>query len=155
MKLQVQLAGRDAVALKVKYLINAAREGLRAGVSEAGLMFETEAKTQVAVSTGRLRDAIHTEPVIDEPERQQVVVTPAVEADNPYGFDPPYARRIEYGFIGADSLGRIYHQAAQPYMRPAYDSRKDEASGAIKDGVRDALIDASNQAAGARNRRTR
>ncbi len=39
----------------------------------------------------------------------------------------PYGRRLEYGFVGADSLGRVYHQRAQPYMRPAAASMKEEA----------------------------
>ena len=29
-----------------------------------------------------------------------------------------YARRIELGFKGADSLGRVYNQRPYPYMRP-------------------------------------
>ena len=32
-----------------------------------------------------------------------------------------YARRIELGFRGPDSLGRTYNQAPKPYVRPAYD----------------------------------
>lgn len=30
-----------------------------------------------------------------------------------------YGRRQELGFHGADSLGRIYHQPARPFMKPA------------------------------------
>lgn len=30
-----------------------------------------------------------------------------------------YARRIELGFTGTDSLGRFYNQPAYPYLRPA------------------------------------
>ena len=33
-----------------------------------------------------------------------------------------YGRRIELGFSGSDSLGRVYHQPPFPYMRPAYES---------------------------------
>jgi len=29
-----------------------------------------------------------------------------------------YARRLEYGFSGPDSLGRVYNQPPQPYVRP-------------------------------------
>jgi hypothetical protein len=32
-----------------------------------------------------------------------------------------YARRIELGFKGADSLGRVYDQAPKPYVKPAFD----------------------------------
>lgn len=31
----------------------------------------------------------------------------------------PQAARLEYGFYGADSLGRVYHQPPFPHMRPA------------------------------------
>ncbi|WP_166345109.1 HK97 gp10 family phage protein [Phytoactinopolyspora limicola] len=37
------------------------------------------------------------------------------------GTDVAYARRIEFGFVGADSLGRVYNQAPQPYLGPAFD----------------------------------
>jgi hypothetical protein len=32
-----------------------------------------------------------------------------------------YARRVELGFQGADSLGRVYNQPPYPYMQPALD----------------------------------
>ena len=32
----------------------------------------------------------------------------------------PYGFRLEYGFVGVDSLGRHYAQAPQPHIRPAY-----------------------------------
>ena len=32
-----------------------------------------------------------------------------------------YARRIELGFKGPDSLGRVYNQAPNPYVKPALD----------------------------------
>lgn len=35
------------------------------------------------------------------------------------GSNKKYARRIELGFVGADSLGRVYNQKPQPYLRPA------------------------------------
>jgi hypothetical protein len=31
----------------------------------------------------------------------------------------PASRRLERGFVGRDSSGRIYHQAPQPHWRPA------------------------------------
>lgn len=35
------------------------------------------------------------------------------------GTNHPGARRLEYGFVGADSLGRRYHQPPYPTARPA------------------------------------
>jgi len=35
------------------------------------------------------------------------------------GTNLEYARRVELGFVGIDSLGRKYAQAPRPYLRPA------------------------------------
>ena len=105
-------------------------------------MVVEESKAIVPVDTGNLRDHIHQEPLIDQPEKQIQQVAPMFEADNKWGFDPAYARRIEYGFVGQDSLGRTYNQAAQPYMRPAFDSKQAEATKTIKESVYDALDNA-------------
>lgn len=143
--LSVRVTGADTASLKFKYLIAAARTGLKLSVPEAAQIFELEAKEQVPVDTGRLRDAIHSEQTIDEPDKQFFKVTPVVPAENKWGFDPAYARRIEYGFVGQDSLGRTYNQAAQPYMRPAFDTKKAEASQTIKDGIIDTLSEAASK----------
>jgi|SRR5882724_243987 len=139
MNLTVSVAGTDALSLKVKRLIAAAREGLKFGVSEAAFIIETEAKSLVPVQTGNLRESIHTVQLVDEPEKQVMGVTPGYPAGNRYGFDPAYARRIEFGFIGPDSMGRTFHQPAQSYMRAAHDTKKEEAREAIKSGVLDTL----------------
>lgn len=136
----VTMPGLD---LKIKYLLEGARFGLKAGVSEAGLLFQEAAKANVPVMTGNLRDHIHTETVVDEPLKQELVVTPVQEAANQYGFDPAYARRIELGFVGADSLGRMYHQAPQPYMRPAFEEHKEAARQIIVSSVKDEIVNAS------------
>lgn len=36
----------------------------------------------------------------------------------------PAARRLEKGFVGRDSMGRIYHQAPRPHWRPAIEKIK-------------------------------
>lgn len=135
MKLIVTVRGVDAISLKVKRWVDFARVGLKFGASEAAFIFENEAKAQVPVDTGMLRDGIHTETIEDAPTRQVLAVTPVVESGNKYGFDPAYARRIEFGFMGTDSLGRTYHQPAQPYMRTAFEMRKADAEEAIRNGV--------------------
>lgn len=33
----------------------------------------------------------------------------------------PYARRREFGFVGADALGRVYGDLPEPYLQPAID----------------------------------
>ncbi len=152
MNLSVSVSGTDALTLRFKYLIKAAQQGLVFGVEEAAGLIEEEAKTIVPVDTGNLRDHIHTEQVINQPERQVLAVMAVYSAGKTgsgidYGFDPPYARRIELGFFGPDKLGRVYHQAAQPYMRPAFDQKKAEAAQAIKDGVLSGIDDAASKVA--------
>ena len=38
------------------------------------------------------------------------------------GSGEPYGRRLEYGFVGVDALGRNYSQAPQPHVNPAADT---------------------------------
>jgi len=40
-----------------------------------------------------------------------------------------YARRVETGFEGPDSLGRQYHQKAYPYMGPAAEKLQEKLPG--------------------------
>ena len=35
------------------------------------------------------------------------------------GTNRPQGRRLEYGFVGADSLGRVYNQKPYPHWEPA------------------------------------
>lgn len=35
------------------------------------------------------------------------------------GSNVRYARRLEFGFVGTDALGRVVHQPPHPYLRPA------------------------------------
>lgn len=46
------------------------------------------------------------------------------------GTNKPQARRLEFGFIGADSLGRVYNQPPYPHLGPAVDATK---PGYVKD----------------------
>ncbi len=124
---------------KIQAWINAARAGLKTGVEAGAALFEGQAKDNAPVLTGRLRDGIHTDVLVDTDTQQQRGVTPVVPAGNKYGFEPPYARRIEFGFIGVDSLGRHYHQLPHAYMRPAFDTEQEAAAEAVKDGVTQAL----------------
>jgi HK97 gp10 family phage protein len=45
-------------------------------------------------------------------------------AEVSFGTNVEYAAREEFGFAGADSLGRVYNQPAHPYLRPAIASEK-------------------------------
>ena len=151
MNLTVTLSGMDKLSLQVRYLSKAAQAGLKLGVDGAAGLFRDEAKLLVPVKTGNLRDHIHFYTTVDEPEKQQREVTPVYELEGSGELDPPYARRIEFGFIGQDSLGRNYHQAAQPFMRPAFDNKRAEAEQLIREEVTSALDEAMNTVAAGRH----
>jgi len=80
--------------------------------------------------TGTYRRSFEMETAEKTAERCTVVV----------GTDAPQARRLEYGFVGADKLGRVYNQAARPHIRPALDENRktavDEFRAAVGDIVR-------------------
>lgn len=133
MNLTVEMRGLDALSLRVQYMIKPVRAALKDGVDEAAFIFETEAKQNSPVMSGANRDSIRTDVMKDEPEKQVRGIAPHM----------PYSHRLEYGFVGTDSLGRKYHQAAQPYMRPAFEARQQDARAAIKDAVLEAAQNAS------------
>ena len=138
------------LSLDVAYLTKAGQSGLKLSTSEAAALFVDEAKALVPVDTGNLQNHIHAEEVENTGSRYLMNVQPFNEAANDYGFDPAYARRIEFGFMGVDRLGRQFHQAAQPYMRPAWDMHQAEAAEIIREGVYDALDAAMSSVAAKR-----
>lgn len=72
------------------------------------IQVETQAKRLCPVDTGRLRSSISHELGRDLRGLHARV-----------GSNVVYARRIELGFDGVDSIGRRYNQAPRPYLRAA------------------------------------
>jgi phage gpG-like protein len=56
------------------------------------------------------------------------------------GTNVEYGPRLEYGFVGTDSLGRTYHQPARPHARPAIEAAQPEAEREVIAALRQ-LID--------------
>lgn len=97
---------------------------LRENLEEAGEFLENEVKQDVStpyppasspghpphMRTGDYRQSI--EHIVDE-SRSGNSITMRVGSNSPYG------RRLEFGFVGRDSLGRNVSQAPRPHMRPA------------------------------------
>jgi hypothetical protein len=53
------------------------------------------------------------------------------------GTSKPQARRLEYGYVGPDSLGRVYHQPPYAHVGPAVESVRPlfvAALGQVADG---------------------
>lgn len=83
----------------------------------AGQPVANTAREKAPVITGTLRRSIRVE-----------LIGPG---DVRIGSDVAYARRIEFGFMGRDRLGREYHQAAQSYLRAAMDEHRERLRAAI------------------------
>jgi len=130
LKANVKLIGEKELLAKFKALSKAAQGQHLLHATQAGILpIQNEAIVKVAKDTGTLARSIHTE---------------TVKASNSYaesatGTDVVYAARIEFGFMQADRLGRHYNQPAQPYMRPAFDTKKSAAENETKAALLDLI----------------
>lgn len=68
-----------------------------------------------AVQLGNLISSITHELKVDTPDEIIAQVGTIME----------YAKRLEFGFVGVDSLGRQYNQAPRPFMRSTYLQERD------------------------------
>ena len=95
-------------AASVVSALSMASRGIRGVIPTAlvsgGLLLENRWKSIAPYRTGTYRRSIH-----------HVLAGFTLMI----GTNVPYARRLEYGFSGADSLGRVYHQPAGGYARRA------------------------------------
>jgi len=98
-----------------------------------------------AVDTGRLRASISSnwtgsgmaKGKVESPaEADDGVGQPAKELTGVVGSNVEYARRLELGFVGADSLGRIYNQLPRPYLRPALHKNEKEILKSFKNIIK-------------------
>ena len=90
------------------------RIGIASGVAgrKVALAFQAEGMANSPVKSGTLRRSWQTVPVSEGLTVFSAAVGPTTV----------YARRIELGFKGPDSLGRVYNQVGKPYVKPAYES---------------------------------
>jgi hypothetical protein len=72
--------------------------------------YKNDVQEIIQYKSGTLRRSVHVE--MDEEDGHPVALV---------GTDAPYARRLEYGFVDVDSLGRHYNQSPAPRWRPAFD----------------------------------
>jgi hypothetical protein len=47
-------------------------------------------------------------------------------ATSTVGTNKPQARRLEFGFVGADRIGRVFNQPPYPHVGPAFDQTAPE-----------------------------
>lgn len=104
-----------------------ARNGLRAAVSAGARVVAAEAKKNVPVDSGTLKRAIYTKQIREESgNTQQTFYVGARfgKREQSKNRDAYYFPFVEFGTA---------KMAARPFMRPAFESTKDQAAEAIKD----------------------
>ena len=137
------LSGDKELQRQLSRLGDAARgKTLKNALVSGALLVVNEAKEIAPYLTGNLRRSLHvggnngglegdtTGTDIGGEQIGRDYVEVAV------GTNVEYAARREFGFVGADSLGRVYHDPAQPFLRPALESTKGEVEHEIEGAVR-------------------
>lgn len=88
---------------------NAVKEGAVGAIKKGCELVKTDAKRNCPIVTTRLRGSI----------------THEIEGlVGRVGSNVEYARRVEMGFVGLDSLGRRYNQKPNPYLRKALETNR-------------------------------
>lgn len=118
--------GLLSLASKLKALSNL--RGIDKGLLAGAELVRREAKARVPVDEGDLSKSIK---ISRKSKRNEDEVR--------VGSNLPYANRIERGFVGTDRLGRIFNQAAQPYLRPAARAKRKKVMEEIAKGTRGAI----------------
>lgn len=123
--------GDAQVRRKLDSLGNALARGpiIENALRAAALIAMNAAKQKALVLTGNLRRSIHVAGWGDGfelPTDGDTLPKPPGRNVVAVGTNVIYAKRIEFGFAGADSKGRRYHQPATPFLRPALDENQAE-----------------------------
>lgn len=108
----------EEIAARMRADAQAQQDAIEKVTEQFGLRLVTEVRANMSgrpgpnVITGDLRRGVFL--VLSSPAPG---VHRALAASN-----SPQAHRLENGFIGADSLGRVYHQPPYPAFKPAVET---------------------------------
>lgn len=87
------------------------------------------------VVTSRLKNSIQGQPKLQDDMIWSVVRNGLVIIGT-VGTNVPYAARIEFGFVGADKLGRNYNQAGKFYFTRGFNLAKPKVDRVIANTLR-------------------
>lgn len=142
----VQIKGLDALAKALKELPDrVAKNGLRAAVYAGAKVIRDEAKLQAPVATGTLKRAVILKqiPELSTKNKQTFFVT--VRQGKKYrkqgkkgnlSQDAWYWRFVEFGTV---------KMSARPFLRPAFDMKKNDALTAIKTRLAERIEQAARE----------
>lgn len=128
---------------------NVTGKQLMDGVISGTLLIQNRAKQLIHKVTGNAMRSLHIggygnlSPGFNTSEGYSDIggdVKTDNEAKVEMGTNIVYGPRLEFGFVGKDSLGRVYNQPAYPYLRPAFDEKQDACVRAVSDAL-DVLIE--------------
>jgi HK97 gp10 family phage protein len=150
--------GTKELIAKFNKLGEAARgKALENSLVAGGLLISNSAKDKAPYKTGTLKRSIHVGGHTAESSSGFTTNDEGGEysdvggnkntqtgAEILVGTNLDYARRIEFGFSGADSLGRVFNQPAQAYLRPALDEEKENVNNEIGAALK-VLIDKASK----------
>lgn len=128
MKITLSVFGADAVLVKARRATALAGRDPERITNEYGERLRDEVQQNASgrpgpnVVTGQYRGSIR----IMERSRYSVTV----------GTDAVQALRLEFGFVGTDSIGRHYQQPAFPHFRPAEDTVGPQYFQAMREAAR-------------------
>lgn len=86
-----------------------------------------------------LNEVVPNAPYLTGTYRRSIRIEDVSETEVVVGSDVPYARRLEFGFVGVDKRGRHYHQAPQPHWRPAMAYKRAAIVGEMADAAWDLI----------------
>jgi len=138
----IKIDGLEELKKNVRFYKVLCPEATRKALKIIGFKVETYAKQICPVLTGRLRGSLSTNWAgsgIAEGKTSGKAKTGDGMGEPPgekgmivaVGTNVVYARRVEHGFFGPDSLGRVYAQQGKPYLFPAYFTYEGEVMGEI------------------------
>lgn len=104
--LDVRVVGHKAMMAALSKKGAEAGPSIERKVTYWGHVLESRIKFRAPVLTGDYRRSWNTQ------LRGQTAIV---------GTNKPQGPRLELGFVGSDSLGRVYNQAPQPHVRPSID----------------------------------
>lgn len=117
---------------------------LRGSVRRAGGVLQTRVRANASGRTGQIGPALYggageIGPRVQTGDYRRSIGLRAYSGGDIFaaevGTNAPQGRRLEQGFFGADSLGRVYHQPPLPHFGPAADPAEQFLNAAIEDDL--------------------
>jgi len=121
----IHVSGDEELTASLKRMGSGAERMVGIALALAAVKVKNRARGRVPKVTRTLERSIHPDNLKSTGSKITIDI----------GTDVEYARRIELGFAGTDSLGRTFNQAAKPYLRPALL----ESEGEVQNDVAHAL----------------